>query len=101
MEWIEEVQLKQGRYGSALATMDITEGSQGQAHDDHQKYWAARGETPLAPLPSPPAPVCTVPIMTHRSWPARLLSRVCVFWAPSSEPKIRKRMKRKQFSDTA
>lgn len=59
-EWIEEVWLKQGRYSSALATMDITGGSQGQAHEDHQKYWAARGKTLLfgfSSLPFPPAPV--------------------------------------------
>lgn len=47
MEWTEEIWLKQGRCSSALATMDITEGSQRQAHEDHQKYWAAREETPL------------------------------------------------------
>jgi len=41
MEWIEEAQLKQGGRSSAPAAMDITEGSQGQAHEEHQKYWAA------------------------------------------------------------
>lgn len=64
MEWIEKVWFKQG---SALATMDITGGSQGQAHKDHQKHWAARGETPL--LGSSCLPSCSCFYSPHNDTP--------------------------------
>lgn len=47
MEWIEEVWLKQGRCSSTLFAMDMPEGSQGQTHENHNKYWTERRETSL------------------------------------------------------
>lgn len=52
----------------------------------------------LAPLPSHPAPVCTVPIMTHVSWPAGLQTRVYVcfgLWLQS--PKLESGWKKTTF----
>lgn len=103
IEWIEEVWLKQGKCSSTLPATDMPEGNQGLRHENHNKYCVERRETPLfgssslsprSCLYSPHNDTCILACWT-------LDSGVCVFWALSSEPKIRKRTKRKHFPNTA